>query len=687
MIDSTDKEPLVSGIPEAQMLAQMPAMKRYFAHLGSIQVVVLRCIPASASAASFAESTDDSDCDPSTEPPRKSPENRSTAQQVENVEPGPDEAAAEVRDFAGNDNDGFGGLFDGPADEFHRFGGDGPAPGRGPPPNSGQQFGWHYTSGNGGVYGPLNGNQSIGHPNWGGQGPQCHNMRSSPPQDYGTGQQGQNMQGYRQQNWQRPGQPQTGGYGGTYGPPRPQSRHVSNTSGNFGPGHGGHPTSPVSSVHNGRPPNAQWGRKPSSATAPFNNGPPPNVGWSGSQHGGSQPGNQPATPAVVIQVNQPPSWPNRVLDASNQGWQCQPPHGGNDFFDNQNGDWNDNGGHGGNARNHQPISYQGHHSSGDGMNNYNQYPPNGNCHGGPWASNTTNQGYNGNQNSGGSNYGNRGYSGNWDPDNWQNNNGNQGYNGNSGGYGNTPNQGFLGSNPNSGGAWNESNNDQVYHDNGDPSNGNNQSGGNDWSNQPSGGYNDYNNSDNSRNGWNNNQSGANPGPDNDQPWGGDGWGNNQSGGNDGNNGDWGNNNGNNDQSGGNDWVNNDDKTKSEMNGAWGGGQPENLHNSPVQQQNNESWNTYQPPSQTQQFSDQGFGQPSEPQMALFNSPGARSAGNDEPALYRVPEDIARETNTTHQMQPGRPFPYSHRIKKPVYLDSLDEPYAMFVFKYRAKGKS
>lgn len=60
--------------------------------------------------------------------------------------------------------------------------------------------------------------------------------------------------------------------------------------------------------------------------------------------------------------------------------------------------------------------------------------------------------------------------------------------------------------------------------------------------------------------------------------------------------------------------------------------------------------------------------------------------NDEPLLYTVPVDVAKEKLTTHQVQPGASAPYTHKISTPDYLDTIEKPYAMFVFKYRQKGE-
>ena len=54
------------------------------------------------------------------------------------------------------------------------------------------------------------------------------------------------------------------------------------------------------------------------------------------------------------------------------------------------------------------------------------------------------------------------------------------------------------------------------------------------------------------------------------------------------------------------------------------------------------------------------------------------AGEEPP--YDVPEDMP----TTHQVKPGEGYMYVHKRRSPRYLDTLEEPYARFIFKYRTK---
>jgi hypothetical protein len=42
------------------------------------------------------------------------------------------------------------------------------------------------------------------------------------------------------------------------------------------------------------------------------------------------------------------------------------------------------------------------------------------------------------------------------------------------------------------------------------------------------------------------------------------------------------------------------------------------------------------------------------------------------------------TPHTHAFKPGKPTPYTHTINRPIYLDTLKHPYAVFRFKYRSR---
>jgi hypothetical protein len=56
---------------------------------------------------------------------------------------------------------------------------------------------------------------------------------------------------------------------------------------------------------------------------------------------------------------------------------------------------------------------------------------------------------------------------------------------------------------------------------------------------------------------------------------------------------------------------------------------------------------------------------------------------EEGPLYSVPSDIAERNNMSHQVQIGKPAVYLHKVSKPKYMDSHDNPYAAFTFQYRS----
>ncbi|KAK2759048.1 hypothetical protein FQN54_003147 [Arachnomyces sp. PD_36] len=88
---------------------------------------------------------------------------------------------------------------------------------------------------------------------------------------------------------------------------------------------------------------------------------------------------------------------------------------------------------------------------------------------------------------------------------------------------------------------------------------------------------------------------------------------------------------------------------------------------------------YRPPSSHGDFPNRSGG--SKP--AIFVTPRVvQEPRNDEPLLYTVPVDVAKEKLATHQVQPGPSALYQKKIVTPDYLDTMEKPYAMFVFKYR-----
>lgn len=58
---------------------------------------------------------------------------------------------------------------------------------------------------------------------------------------------------------------------------------------------------------------------------------------------------------------------------------------------------------------------------------------------------------------------------------------------------------------------------------------------------------------------------------------------------------------------------------------------------------------------------------------------------EEPPLA-IPNAAAEQAHLSHAMQPGKGTYYSHATLQPLYIDSMDRPYAVFCFKYRSSGK-
>ena len=58
----------------------------------------------------------------------------------------------------------------------------------------------------------------------------------------------------------------------------------------------------------------------------------------------------------------------------------------------------------------------------------------------------------------------------------------------------------------------------------------------------------------------------------------------------------------------------------------------------------------------------------------------------ESNLYTIPEEAARQKSLTHQVCSGRSRAYVHKMARPQYIDSHEDPYAVFIFQYRSKCK-
>ncbi|KLJ11565.1 hypothetical protein EMPG_09667 [Blastomyces silverae] len=114
------------------------------------------------------------------------------------------------------------------------------------------------------------------------------------------------------------------------------------------------------------------------------------------------------------------------------------------------------------------------------------------------------------------------------------------------------------------------------------------------------------------------------------------------------------------------------------------------HHSPTRIKNDDSNPNVQPlPTVPNQYQEpfttqiQDFSERCVSQQPVFVSPMLSEPARDEPPLYTVPESVARAESLTHQVQLGPQARYVHRIRTPKYLDTMDKPYAEFVFKYRA----
>ena len=64
----------------------------------------------------------------------------------------------------------------------------------------------------------------------------------------------------------------------------------------------------------------------------------------------------------------------------------------------------------------------------------------------------------------------------------------------------------------------------------------------------------------------------------------------------------------------------------------------------------------------------------------------RGGGPPPDAGEEPPYDVPADIGSTHQVQPGEAYMYYHRRRSPEYLDSLEEPYARFIFKYRTRDQ-
>nr|KAK5444495.1 hypothetical protein LTR18_004199 [Exophiala xenobiotica] len=155
---------------------------------------------------------------------------------------------------------------------------------------------------------------------------------------------------------------------------------------------------------------------------------------------------------------------------------------------------------------------------------------------------------------------------------------------------------------------------------------------------------------------------------------------------------------NNDQNHGASWDNNDQNhgagwdNNNTSNDSWDKqGHDNNTSNN---DKPGEGWDTASA-SNTKEAPQQAVSKASK--KALYGPHGAYQAprflaNTDVPVLaeeeprYDVPQAIAQARGTSKQVQPGRGYLYNKKSCHPEYVDSLDNPYARFVFKYRTKDQ-
>ena len=78
-----------------------------------------------------------------------------------------------------------------------------------------------------------------------------------------------------------------------------------------------------------------------------------------------------------------------------------------------------------------------------------------------------------------------------------------------------------------------------------------------------------------------------------------------------------------------------------------------------------------------------------PDQSAFNSEAQQSPQRTEQDghINIVSTDVADSRRLSHYVQHGEAYPYIHRMATPEYMDTFEEPYAVFVFKYASDGES
>ncbi|KAH0362824.1 hypothetical protein KCU65_g7795, partial [Aureobasidium melanogenum] len=72
-----------------------------------------------------------------------------------------------------------------------------------------------------------------------------------------------------------------------------------------------------------------------------------------------------------------------------------------------------------------------------------------------------------------------------------------------------------------------------------------------------------------------------------------------------------------------------------------------------------------------------------PTLSSYRPARALYVAPEEP-MPLVPKQTARAKHVEHQVKTGKGAPYLHLCARPEYLDSMQQPYAVFTFKYRSK---
>ncbi|KAK5062992.1 hypothetical protein LTR84_005068 [Exophiala bonariae] len=248
-------------------------------------------------------------------------------------------------------------------------------------------------------------------------------------------------------------------------------------------------------------------------------------------------------------------------------------------------------------------------------------------------------------------------------DDWNNNSGGQTNDGN--GWANTANDTANNNQNANGDEWANANNDNSNQDN----------NGDEWANV----NNDNSNQNTNGDGWGNTNN-----DNTNQNESGGGWGNDNSNQNNNENG-WDTSN-ENQNSNEQNWDNNKDATQNNTGGGWADNgqdskpQPDNWNDNQATNTNDNAVSTLTPVNNGLRSLYGPHGAYLTPKVFADDVP----ADAEEEPRYDVPQAIAKDRGTSKQVQPGKGYIYNKKRCAPIYIDTMDEPYARFVFKYRTK---